>query len=118
MEKVVPDHMAAPSFEHAKTLVLMHVAGGQDRLLTHDPLALHLGVASHVIMDEPVPPEKLRGTISYIFDANVINEDIARLALVGMLGGKPRPNRDPNAVGTAVEEGLHAYLMLVTEMTP
>ena len=118
MKQIIPNHMAALSFEHAKALVLVHITWCQYRLLPHHALALHFGVARNLIMDEPVPPEKLGGTIAYIFDANVINEDIAWLARVGMLRRKARPHCDADAVGAAVKEGLHAYLMRVTEMTP
>ena len=118
MKHIIPYHMAAPSFEHAKALVLVHVARSQYRLLTHHTLALHFGVAANLIMDEPVPPEKLGGTIAYIFDANVVDEDIAWLARVRMLGRKARPHCNADAVCAAIKEGLHAYLMRVTEMTP
>ena len=118
MKQIIPNHMTALALEHAKALVLVHITWRQYGLLAHHTLALHFGVATNVIMDEPVPPEKLGGTIAYIFDANVVNEDIAWLARVRMLGRKARPHCNADAVCAAVKEGLHAYLMRVTDMTP
>jgi hypothetical protein len=35
-----------------------------------------------------------------------------------VLGREARPNADADAVGTAIEERLHAYLMRVMDSTP
>ena len=118
MKMVIPCHVAGPSLQHTEALVLVHIAGGKHGLFPDHAFSLHLGVTTQVIMDVPVPPEKLGGTIAYIFDANVINEEIAWLARVRVLGREARPNADADAVGTAIEERLHAYLMRVMDSTP
>ena len=65
-----------------------------------------------------MPPEKLRGTITHIFNADVIDKEMARLVRIGMLGGVAGRHRNANAVADAVEEWWQDYRMRVIDTTP
>jgi hypothetical protein len=115
LKEVIPNHVASPSLQNAEAFVFMHIARCKDRLFTHYALSLHLRVTAQVIVDVPVPPQQLCGTVAYVLNADVVYKKISRLARVGVFRREARRYRDANAVGTTIVERLHAYLTRVTE---
>src|SRR6185312_1483922 len=52
-EEVLPFHVALAALEDAETLILVHAAGRNQRLLTDDAVADDLGVLTDFIVNQP-----------------------------------------------------------------
>ena len=104
-EVIVAFHVAARRLQNDEALVLVDLAGRNDRLLADHAFALHLAVLTDGIVNPPPSAEQLRRQLPDVFDADVVREHVVPRVWARLLWQVRGSHGDSNAVRFSVEEG-------------
>src|SRR5690606_18861252 len=91
--------------EDTETLVLVDVAGGEERLRADDAITPHLGLLTDLVVDQPVSRPELRPARRHVLDPNVIREHESPVLGDRLHRHIVRADGDADARSQAIEEG-------------
>ena len=98
-------HESFTGFEDAEALVLVNLAGRDDRLLANHTFAFHLAVLTDGIVDPPSSAEQLGWKLPDVLDPDVVRQDVVPRVWARVFGQIRRSHGHANAVRLSIEEG-------------